>query len=183
MAQELFFLTYPVVSNDNVSSVNFIKDFILPLVPSLITIIGWYVIANLERSKIRDNRQEVKELKAKDLFERRLFQILEKIDDLHLLSKEYYKHSGSDPFVLEYDHVIPIKFKQLNHLINRAFCPESVSSLTPVLTKAYIDFKRVITGGDFASKRREVYKLDHSKYSDISKYYMNLYLEIEKFLP
>ena len=129
-----------------------VKDIILPLIPSVLTIMGWIIVSRQEKSA----RAEQKRLLEEDIDrinkKERISDILVQITDIKQLAFKYYQLDANNAEAIELGLIIPARIQQLNHFINRACCQNQI--LPSSISKKFIKFRRALTGGSFAAAQR-----------------------------
>lgn len=145
-----------------------VKDVILPFLPSALTIVGWWVVAN------RDSIS-----KKNAIHNKRVESASKLIDKILLDAKKFYSLSGSDPEAQGMSSLITSDFKKLSSIINlvskELSDPEKQS-----LAVTFLDFKRTVTGGTFGTLSRLRITSSNQLYFDIDSTYNDLYIELEK---
>lgn len=145
-----------------------IKDLILPFLPSALTIVGWWIVAN------RDSNS-----KKNAIHNKRVEAASKLIDKILLDAKKFYSLLGSDVEAQGMSSLITSDFKKLSSIINlvskELSDPEKQS-----LAVAFIDFKRTVTGGAFGTISRPVITASNQLNFDIDTTYNDLYIELEK---
>lgn len=158
-----------------------VKDIILPLIPSLLTIVGWVIVSRQEKS----SRAEQKQLLEADIDrankKERISNILIQITDIKQLTFRYYQLDANNAESIELGLIIPARIQQLNHFINRACCQNQ--TLPQSISKKFIKFRRVLTGGSFGAAQRLGLPVTDNLYQEIIRAELDLYIEIEKLLP
>lgn len=148
----------------------FLKDIILPFLPSLLTIVGWWIVAN------RDS-----DAKKNANHNRRVEVAIKLIDKILLDAKNFYSLSGSDKEAQSIAFLLTSDFKKLSMiitLISKNCGPKEKQALG----KAFIEFKKIVTGGDFETKSRAAIPKSNQIYFDIDGLYNELYIELEKII-
>lgn len=158
-----------------------IKDIILPLIPSVLTIWGWRVIYKQEIAARNEQKEILEQDIARQKKEERLQKVLLHVNEIKELSFKYYQLDASDIEAIELGLIIQARLKQLNHFITRACCENQVVP-APIRTK-FIKFRRTLTGGSFGSAQRLAIPITDIIYPQIITAELNLYLEIEQLLP
>ncbi|MCU4494948.1 hypothetical protein KTI63_21140 [Acinetobacter guillouiae] len=173
--------SYVVIPVNISQDTDYIKDYLLPLIPSILTIAGWIILSNQEKAA----RNEQKTLLEQEIADRnkedRIKKILLNINEIKDLSFNYYQLNGSIEAALELNLLIQARIQQLNHFIARGCCESN--SIPPQIIKKFNKFRRVLTGGLFGSRVRPAINLSDPLYSKIIRAELDLYLEIEKLLP
>lgn len=173
--------SYVVIPINISQDTDYIKDYFLPLIPSILTIAGWIVLSKQEKNA----RNEQKALLEKEIANRnkedRIQKILLNINEIKNLSFDYYQLHGSIEAALELNLLIQARIQQLNHFIARGCCESN--SIPPQIIKKFNKFRRVLTGGQFGSRIRPAINLTDPLYTKIVRAELELYLEIEKLLP
>ena len=171
---------------------DFVKDIVLPLVPSILTIVGWLIVSKQQETARAEQQRLVNEDRAEqqrlvnedrnraDKMER-ISSILNQITDIKELSFTYYQLDANDTNAIELGLIIPARIQQLNHFINRACCQNQV--LPEPIRKKFIKFRRALTGGTFGSIQRISLPITDNLYQKIIRAELDLYIEVEKLLP
>ncbi|WP_047428662.1 hypothetical protein [Acinetobacter sp. neg1] len=147
---------------------NFVKDIILPLLPSALTIIGWWIVGT------RDNNS-----KKNAIHNKRVEAATELIDKILDDAKSFYLQSGSTPAAQSTRSLIISNFKKLSSIINlllKELNPSDKNSLS----STFIEYKKIVTGGEFETPSRNAVASSNQFYSDIDSFYNELYIELEK---
>ena len=116
---------------------DFVKDIVLPLVPSILTIVGWLIVSKQQETAraeqqrlVNEDRAEQQRLVNEDRNRadktERISSILNQITDIKELSFTYYQLDANDTNAIELGLIIPARIQQLNHFINRACCQNQV---------------------------------------------------------
>ena len=171
---------------------DFVKDIVLPLVPSILTIVGWLIVSKQQETAraeqqrlVNEDRAEQQRLVNEDRNRadktERISSILNQITDIKELSFTYYQLDANDTNAIELGLIIPARIQQLNHFINRACCQNQV--LPEPIRKKFIKFRRALTGGTFGSIQRISLPITDNLYQKIIRAELDLYIEVEKLLP
>jgi hypothetical protein len=160
---------------------DFVKDILLPLIPSVLTILGWIIVSKQEKKARVEQKQLLNEDIDRANKKERISSILSQITDIKQLSFNYYQLNATDPDAIELGLIIPARIQQLNHFINRACCQNQV--LSQPISKKFIKFRRALTGGTFGSGQRVSLPITDNLYQKIIRAELDLYIEIEKLLP
>ena len=171
---------------------DFVKDIVLPLVPSILTIVGWLIVSKQQETAraeqqrlVNEDRAEQQRLVNEDRNRadktERISSILNQITDIKELSFTYYQLDANDTNAIELGLIIPARIQQLNHFINRACCQNQV--LPEPIRKKFIKFRRTLTGGTFGSAQRISLPITDNLYQKIIRAELDLYIEVEKLLP
>jgi len=171
---------------------DFVKDIILPLIPSILTIVGWLIVSKQQETAraeqqrlVNEDRAEQQRLVNEDRNRadktERISNILNQITDIKELSFTYYQLDANDTNAIELGLIIPARIQQLNHFINRACCQNQV--LPEPIRKKFIKFRRTLTGGTFGSAQRISLPITDNLYQKIIRAELDLYIEVEKLLP
>ncbi len=171
---------------------DFVKDIILPLIPSILTIVGWLIVSKQQETAraeqqrlVNEDRAEQQRLVNEDRNRadktERISNILNQITDIKELSFTYYQLDANDTNAIELGLIIPARIQQLNHFINRACCQNQV--LPEPIRKKFIKFRRTLTGGTFGSAQRISLPITDNLYQKIIRAELDLYIELEKLLP
>ena len=145
-----------------------VKDLILPFLPSALTILGWWVVANRDSSS-----------KKNAIHNKRVESASKLIDKILLDAKKFYSLPGSDSEAQGMSSLLTSDFKKLSSTINlisnELSDPEKQS-----LATAFIDYKRTVTGGQFGTISRPIITSSNQLYFDLDATYNDLYIELEK---
>ncbi|MFW1970634.1 hypothetical protein [Acinetobacter bereziniae] len=144
------------------------KDFILPILPSILTIIGWWIVGT------RDNNS-----KKNAIHNRRVDLASELIEKIFVDAKKFYSLQGSDVEAKTLNALIISDFKKLSSIINLVTKKLSDYEKHSV-ADAFITYKKTITGGSFESINRAIVKPTNQLYVEIDTTYNDLYIELEK---
>lgn len=169
-----------------------VKDIILPLIPSILTIFGWIILSRQEKSSreeqkrlLEEDRDEQKRLLKEDRDrankKERISNILFQITDIKQLAFKYYQLDANNPESIELGLIIPARIQQLNHFINRACCQNQ--TLPQPISKKFIKFRRELTGGSFGAAQRMGLPITDTLFQKVIRAELDLYIEIEKLLP
>jgi len=145
-----------------------LKEFILPILPSLLTIIGWWIVGS------RDNNS-----KKNAIHNRRIDLASELIEKIIVDAKKFYSLSGGSIEAKTLRELILSDFKKLSSivtLINNNLKDYDRRSLE----LAFIAYKKAITGGNFESINRTVISSTNQLFVDIDATYNDLFIEFEK---
>lgn len=145
-----------------------VKDVILPLLPSTLTIIGWWIVGT------RDSNS-----KKNAIHNKRVEAAIELIDKILLDAKLFYSQSGSALEAKNMRSSIISNFKKLSSIIN-LLLPELSATDKHSLAAAFIEYKKLVTGGEFETLSRSAIPSSNQFYSDIDSSYNELYIELEK---
>lgn len=147
---------------------NIVKDIILPLLPSALTIIGWWIVgsrdSNSKKNAIHNKRVEA----ATDL-----------IDKILLDSKKFYLLAGDDLEAQSMRSLIISDFKKLSSIIN-LLSNQLATNDKQSLAVAFIEYKKIVTGGEFETLSRKAISNSNQFYADIDSFYNELYIGLEK---
>lgn len=124
-----------------------IKNFILPFMPTVLTIAGWLIVFWREKKKSINDRRN-----------KRIDSAIEMVSYLEQKGREYYQlpvNKGKD---LELD--IKFTFRKLSM---------SCSKISPSLDPTVNDLKKSITGGNFESHSRKILDKDHKLLYEIQQ--------------
>ena len=165
---------------------DFVKDIVLPLVPSILTIVGWLIVSKQQETAraeqqrlVNEDRAEQQRLVNEDRNRadktERISNILNQITDIKELSFTYYQLDANDTNAIELGLIIPARIQQLNHFINRACCQNQV--LPEPIRKKFIKFRRTLTGGTFGSAQRISLPITDNLYQKIIRAELDLYIE------
>ena len=160
---------------------DFVKDIVLPLVPSILTIVGWLIVSKQQETARAEQQRLVNEDRNRADKTERISSILNQITDIKELSFTYYQLDANDTNAIELGLIIPARIQQLNHFINRACCQNQV--LPEPIRKKFIKFRRALTGGTFGSVQRISLPITDNLYQKIIRAELDLYIEVEKLLP
>lgn len=145
-----------------------VKDIILPLLPSALTIIGWWIVgardSNSKKNAIHNKRVEA---------------ATELIDKILLDAKIFYSQSGSTIETKSMRSSIISNFKKLSSIVN-LLSNELGATDKHSLASAFIEYKKIVTGGEFETLSRGAISSSNQFYSDIDSLYNELYIELEK---
>lgn len=145
-----------------------VKDIILPLLPSALTIIGWWIVgardSNSKKNAIHNKRVET---------------ATELIDKILLDAKFFYSQLGGAVEATSMRSSIISNFKKLSSIIN-LLSHELEASDKHSLASTFIEFKKIVTGGEFETLSRSAISSSNQFYSDIDSFYNELYIELEK---
>lgn len=147
---------------------NFLKEIILPFLPSALTIIGWWIVGS------RDNKS-----KKNAIHNKRVEAAINLINKILLDAKKFYSLSGTDQEAQGIRSIITSDFKKLSALvilISENFeLPQKTS-----LSMSFIDFKKIVTGGSFETLERNITSNSNQLYIDIDSLHNELFVELEK---
>lgn len=174
-------LSYLVIPIAIEQKADIVKDYLLPLLPSILTILGWIVVSRQEKNSRKEQKQLLEQEVAKQKKEERISRILNQIGEIKELTFKYYQLDVSANEAIELQIIIPARLQQLNHFIARGCCENS--KIPSDISKKFIKFRRALTGGYFASQQRVALPFSDILYQKIIKAEMELYIEIEKLLP
>jgi hypothetical protein len=143
------------------------KDFLLPLLPSLLTILGWFLVFRRE-NRVKDN----------EIHNRRISLASNLVGEIVSNAKKYYVQSGSDSEAPFMEQSIKSDLKKLSGLINliNMGCKKHSNNITIF----FIDFRRAISGGEFEISSRLPYTASHPKFNQIHIAENELFIELEK---
>lgn len=145
-----------------------IKDIILPLLPSALTMMGWWIVAS------RDGNSK------KNLIHNKRVESASKLMDKILLdAKKFYSLSGSDIEAQTMSHLIASDFKKLSTMVT-LISKELREKERLSLAIEFIEYKKTITGGQFGTISRISIASSNQLYIDIDTAYDSLYMELEK---
>lgn len=145
-----------------------LKDLILPFLPSVLTIAGWWIVAS------RDSNS-----KKNAIHNKRVDAASKLIDKILLDAKKFYSLSGSDIEAQGMSSLIVSDFKKLSSIIN--LISNELNKLEKQsLAVTFIDYKKIITGGEFGTLARPSISTSNQLYVDIDSSYNDLYIELEK---
>lgn len=119
--------------------------YVLPLLPTVLTIIGWWIVHQREQNKRQTDR-----------FHNRIDAAIELSNEVKSLAIVYYSKPENE--IPEQDQEIVFTLKKLADLCNK------IAHNHDKLQKAFNDFKIEVTGGDFQSKKRGVLPTYHQKF-------------------
>ncbi|MFH4113739.1 hypothetical protein WAI92_21855, partial [Acinetobacter baumannii] len=77
----------------------------------------------------------------------------------------YYQLDANNAESIELGLIIPARIQQLNHFINRACCQNQ--TLPQSISKKFIKFRRVLTGGSFGAAQRLGLPVTDNLYQEI----------------
>ncbi|RSN83394.1 hypothetical protein EA770_07310 [Acinetobacter baumannii] len=148
-----------------------IKEYILPFLPSLLTILGWWIVGR------RDGIG-----KRKEAHNRRVTLAIEQSQKIYECAKKFYILSGSDSEASALEDMINCDFRRLSTIL--ALVNKSLLSDKQIqsIGNSFIDYKKVVTGGQFGTKSRNAYSLNHQLFVDIDNTYNDFFLELEKIM-
>ncbi len=147
---------------------NVIKDLILPFLPSVLTIIGWWIVGS------RDSNS-----KKNVIHNKRVEAAAKLIDKILLDAKKFYSLPGADIEAQGMSSLITSDFKKLSSIIN-LISQKLEATEKHSLALAFIDFKKDITGGTFGTLSRTPISPSNQLYFDIDASYNELYIELEE---
>lgn len=145
-----------------------VKDIILPLMPSALTIIGWWIVGT------RDNKT-----KKNTIHNKRVEAAIALIDKILQDAKGFYLQPGSTPEAQSKRPLIISNFKKLSSIIN-LLSKELNNPDKHSLANTFIDYKKIVTGGEFETSSRIAISNTNQFYSDLDSFYNELYIELEK---
>lgn len=173
--------SYVVIPIKMDQNTDYIKDYLLPIIPSILTIAGWIVLSKQEKTARREQKELLEQEIANKRQEDRIQKILININEIKDLCFEYYQLPGSNESAVELHLLIQARIQQLNHFISRGCCDSNV--VPAQIIKKFNKFRRALTGDQFGSRVRPTINLTNPLYTKIVKAELELYLEIEKLLP
>ncbi|MCK4088388.1 hypothetical protein HCY58_15220 [Acinetobacter radioresistens] len=147
---------------------NIVKDVILPFLPSILTIIGWWIVAS------RDGNS-----KKNAIHNRRVESASKLIDKILMDAKKFYSLVGSDPEARVISSLIVSDFKKLSAIVN-LIIKELKAAEKQSLSVAFIEYKKMVTGGEFETISRSAVGSSNQFYLDIDATHNDLYIELEK---
>ncbi|WEI04104.1 hypothetical protein PYR78_03280 [Acinetobacter johnsonii] len=145
-----------------------VKDVILPFLPSALTIVGWWVVANRDSSS-----------KKNAIHNKRVESASKLIDKILLDAKKFYSLQGSDPEAQGMGSLLTSDFKKLSSIII-LISKELSDAEKQSLSVAFIEYKKMVTGGKFETVSRPIISTSNQLYFDIDATYNDLYIELEK---
>ena len=145
-----------------------VKDVILPFLPSVLTIVGWWIVAS------RDS-----DSKKNAIHNRRVESASKLIDKILLDAKKFYSLPGSDPEAQAISSLIVSDFKKLSAIVNLVI-KELKGSEKLSISVAFIEYKKTVTGGGFGTISRLAISSSNQLYFDIDATHNDLYIELEK---
>lgn len=145
-----------------------IKDVILPFLPSALTIIGWWIVAS------RDSIS-----KKNAIHNKRVEAASKLIDKILLDAKKFYSLPGLDTEAQGIGSLLTSDFKKLSSIII-LITKELSDAEKQSLSLAFIEYKKMVTGGKFGTVSRPVISTSNQLYFDIDATYNDLYIELEK---
>lgn len=145
-----------------------VKDVILPFLPSVLTIVGWWIVAS------RDS-----DSKKNAIHNRRVESASKLIDKILLDAKKFYSLPGSDPEAQAIGSLIVSDFKKLSAIVNLVI-KELKGSEKLSISVAFIEYKKTVTGGGFGTISRLAISSSNQLYFDIDATHNDLYIELEK---
>ncbi|MFW2076602.1 hypothetical protein ACG94X_02560 [Acinetobacter sp. ULE_I010] len=144
------------------------KDLILPFLPSALTILGWWIVAS------RDGNS-----KKNTIHNKRVESASKLIDKILLDAKKFYSLLGSDIETQAMSHLIASDFKKLSSMIT-LISKELGKAERLSLAIEFIEYKKIVTGGEFGTISRMPIASSNQLYIDIDTAYDSLYMELEK---
>ncbi len=145
-----------------------VKELILPFLPSVLTIIGWWIVYS------RDNTS-----KKNAIHNKRVEAALKLIDKILDDAKRAYSLSGSENETENIEALLMSNFKKLSTII-QLIMKEYSGAEKQSLGTAFLDYKKIITGGQFGSKTRLPISSSNQLYVSFDTIYNDLYIELEK---
>ncbi|MFC6628576.1 hypothetical protein [Acinetobacter beijerinckii] len=148
-----------------------IKDSILPFLPSLLTILGWWIVGR------RDGIG-----KKKEAHNRRVNLAIEQSQKIYESAKKFYLLSGSAPEASALEDMLNCDFRRLSTilgLVNKSLISENQKQS---IGNSFIEYKKVVTGGQFGTRSRNAYPLNHLLFVEIDNTYNDFFLELEKIM-
>lgn len=158
-----------------------VKDIILPLIPSILTIFGWIILSRQEKSSTDEQKHLLEEDRDRANRKERISNILVQITDIKQLAFKYYQLDANNPESIELGLIITARIQQLSHFINRACCQNQ--TLPQSISKKFIKFRRALTGGAFGTAQRMGLPITDTLFQKVIRAELDLYIEIEKLLP
>ncbi|WP_287966903.1 hypothetical protein [Acinetobacter sp.] len=148
--------------------ISIIKDVILPFLPSALTIIGWWIVASRDSSS-----------KKNAIHNKRVEAASKLIDKILLDAKKFYSLPGTDAEAKGIRSLLISDFKKLSSIII-LITKELNEVEKQSLSVAFIEYKKMITGGEFETVSRPLISTSNQLYFDIDATYNDLYIELEK---
>lgn len=145
-----------------------VKDVILPFLPSILTIIGWWIVS------ARDNKS-----KKNAIHNRRVESASKLMEKILIDAKKFYSMTGSDIETKNLSHLIASDFKKLSSIIN-LISKQLEQSEKVDLAVSFIEYKKTVTGGEFGTVSRLPIPPSNQLYIDIDTSCDELYIELEK---
>lgn len=145
-----------------------VKDLILPFLPSALTIIGWWIVASRDSSS-----------KKNAIHNKRVEAASKLIDKILLDAKKFYSLPGSDVEAQGMGSLLTSDFKKLSSIVT-LITNELGDAEKQSLAVAFIEYKKMVTGGQFGTVSRTALTTSNQLYFDIDATYNDLYIELEK---
>lgn len=145
-----------------------VKDLILPFLPSALTIIGWWIVASRDSSS-----------KKNAIHNKRVEAASKLIDKILLDAKKFYSLHGSDAEAQGMGSLLTSDFKKLSSIVT-LITNELGDAEKQSLAVAFIEYKKMVTGGQFGTVSRTALTTSNQLYFDIDATYNDLYIELEK---
>lgn len=148
-----------------------LKEYILPFLPSLLTILGWWIVGR------RDGIS-----KKKETHNRRVNLAIDQSQKIYESAKKFYVLSGSASEASALEDMLNCDFRRLSTiigLVNKSLLSEHQKQS---LGNSFIDYKKAVTGGQFGTKSRQAYPLNHQLFVDIDNAYNDFFLDLEKVM-
>ncbi|WP_315368769.1 hypothetical protein [Kingella oralis] len=123
---------------------NWFYQFVLPLLPTLLTIIGWWIVGNRETNKRKNDR-----------FHHRIDAAIQISQELKDMAIEYY--SKDEAACKELGREIVFAFKKLSDLCNKIEQGGNIQ-------KHFNNFKITVTGGNFQSNSRHALSFENNHF-------------------
>lgn len=150
---------------------NIFKTYFLPLLPSLLTILGWYIVYK------RDNIS-----KANNIHNKRIESAQKTIDDIAASAKTYYSYPGNDQEAKKLEPIITTSLQKLGVFISLISNQLKDEGQRQDLQTNFIEFRKIISGGNFGTSSRNKIGPDNQLYNDINMISNDLFLSLEKNL-
>ena len=147
------------------------KTYSLPLLPSLLTILGWYIVYK------RDNTS-----KANTIHNKRIEAAQKTIDEIAASAKTYYSYSGSDEEAKKLEPILTTSLQKLGVYISLVSDQLKDDGQKRDLEINFIEFRKIISGGNFGTLSRQKIGVDNQLYNDINMISNDLFLSLEKNL-
>lgn len=146
----------------------FIKDIILPFLPSLLTILGWWIVGK------RDNKS-----KKHGIHNKRVEVAIEVSEKILVNVKDFYNIDGRNIDAERSRSVIKSDFKKLSSIITLLAEDMEYTSKTGLFTD-FLSYKKVATGGEFESKSRSIYDLSSQFFADLDGTHNDFYIHLQR---
>lgn len=147
------------------------KTYILPLLPSLLTILGWYIVYKTNNAS-----------RANTIHNKRIELAQKTIDEIAASAKTYYSYSGNDDEARKLQPIITTGLQKLSAFISLVSDQLKDEEQKYDLQINFIAFRKIISGGKFGTISRNKFGPDNQIYSDINLTSINLFLSLERNL-